>query len=185
MKKEALFNVLAIAMILASVFAVLFAEVSNLRQEINDIELLKGDTGDKGATGEHGLPGINGTDGQKGDKGDKGDRGTTGNSGRSGTNGQDGQDGQDGINGTNGIAGINGTDGFDGQDGINGTNGLEPIVIIGSNEVLFLFEDNYYAYFATSPNALKSMLYRVRENVHYITGDSIHFKIINSVIVYL
>ena len=169
MKMETIVTIYTVCILVATSFAILFAEISNLRQEIDTIELIKGDIGERGDTG---LAGINGTDGVNGTNGINGTDGARGQRGRTGASGTDGHDGTNGFNGTDGANGLD-------------ADSLIPCAIIGSNEVLFEYDGDFYAYFAVSPNALKSMLSKLDENRWFQTGDGVVFKILNSTIVYL
>lgn len=76
-------------------------EKEAIREWINSIQLVKGDTGErgeKGDQGEAGTPGIQGMQGIQGEKGELGERGLQG------------FDGRDGKDGSNGIDGLNGKD---------------------------------------------------------------------------
>lgn len=101
---------------------------------------LQGEQGEKGEQGEQGVQGEQGLQGAKGDKGDTGERGADGRNGNNGTNGKDGRNGQDGTNGKDGLNGTNGLDGEQGEKGDkgdkgqDGTNGIDGISFVWSGE---------------------------------------------------
>ena len=94
-------------------------------EQLQNINIVKGEQGEKGERGERGLQGEQGEKGEQGEQGVQGEQGLQGVKGDKGNTGERGADGRDGSNGTNGQDGRNGQDGTDGKDGLNGTNGID------------------------------------------------------------
>ena len=123
----------------AQAIAGILVDQAILKQEISEIELLRGEQG------EVGTQGIQGESGPQGIKGDKGDTGAQGIQGEGGPQGPAGNDGINGIAGSTGAqgpigpigaTGAQGPQGPAGNDGINGIAGVTgaqgPIGPIGA-----------------------------------------------------
>ena len=105
----------------AQAIAGILVDQAILKQEISEIELLRGEQG------EVGTQGIQGETGPQGIKGDKGDTGAQGIQGEGGPQGPAGNDGINGIAGSTGAQGPIGPIGATGATGPKGPAGLDGI----------------------------------------------------------
>jgi uncharacterized protein (TIGR02145 family) len=106
----------------AQAIAGILVDQAILKQEISEIELLRGEQGEVGAQG------IQGEVGPQGIKGDKGDTGAQGIQGEVGPQGPAGNDGINGIAGATGAQGPIGPIGATGATGPKGPAGLDGAI---------------------------------------------------------
>jgi uncharacterized protein (TIGR02145 family) len=114
----------------AQVIAGIIVDQAILKQEISEIELLRGEQGEagpQGIQGEVGVQGLVGATGAAGIQGVKGDTGAAGSAGSTGAKGDTGVKGDTGLAGAQGAAGPQGAAGTTGAAGATGAAGIQGI----------------------------------------------------------
>jgi hypothetical protein len=107
----------------AQVIAGLIVDQSILKQEVSEIELLRGEQGEAGPQGIQGEVGPQGLKGDKGDTGAQGIQGEIGSQGIKGEAGPQGIQGEVGLQGNTGAQGVQGLTGDQGDTGAQGIQG--------------------------------------------------------------
>jgi hypothetical protein len=111
----------------AQVIAGLIVDQSILKQEVSEIELLRGEQGEAGPQGIQGEVGPQGLKGDKGDTGAQGIQGEIGSQGIKGEAGPQGIQGEVGLQGNTGAQGIQGIKGDQGIQGDKGDTGAQGV----------------------------------------------------------
>ncbi|MDG1278188.1 MAG: FISUMP domain-containing protein [Algoriphagus sp.] len=111
----------------AQAIASILVDQAILKQEVSEIELLRGEQGEAGPQGIQGEVGPQGLKGDKGDTGAQGIQGEIGSQGIKGEAGPQGIQGEVGLQGNTGAQGIQGIKGDQGIQGDKGDTGAQGI----------------------------------------------------------